>query len=148
MTNIRTPTPMQISAANECPSCDAYGICPTHSWIHQWAHSVKDGGSVTRHLIINVVGCEDCGRPYGDEHGFPDLIVPAWIWEQLMPCRDGGGLLCPSCMCARAYKLDIHCLALFKSGPFYQKDQIIVAHDGGIWTANQVRDRLRGDAPT
>ena len=62
--------------------------------------------------------CADCGRPYGDEFGFPDLVVPHEIWELIMPGRDGGGLLCPSCMCKRAYDLDIHCVAGFTSGPF------------------------------
>lgn len=67
-----------------------------------------------------VVGCEDCGRPYGDEFGFPDLVVTHDIWEQLMPGRQGGGLLCPSCMCKRAYNLGIETQAVFRSGPFCQ----------------------------
>lgn len=69
-------------------------------------------------VIKLVSGCEDCGRLYGDIHGFPDLIVPNDIWELLMPGRNGGGLLCPSCMCKRASDLGIHCQAIFRSGPF------------------------------
>ncbi len=27
--------------------------------------------------------CYDCGRPYGDEHGFPDLVIPHAAWAQI-----------------------------------------------------------------
>lgn len=66
-------------------------------------------------------GCEDCARPYGDEHGFPDLVVPNEVWERLMPGREGGGLLCPCCMARRAYELGITCTAVFTSGPFVDR---------------------------
>lgn len=62
--------------------------------------------------------CHDCGRPYGDAHGFPDLVVPDHVWKQISPAGDDGGLLCPSCMCARAANLNIECEAVFRSGPF------------------------------
>lgn len=66
-----------------------------------------------------VLSCYDCGRPYGDEHGFPDLVVPHDIWNaQLSPEGNEGGLLCPSCMCKRAHDAEVSCEAFFTSGPF------------------------------
>lgn len=61
--------------------------------------------------------CFDCRRPYGDEHGFPDLIIPFDAWRQISPTGDDGGLLCPSCICARLYKAGIRCEGSFMSGP-------------------------------
>lgn len=62
--------------------------------------------------------CMDCGRKYGDEHGFPDLIIPDEVWKQISPTHDEGGLLCPSCLCRRAFDAGIECQAEFHSGPF------------------------------
>ena len=62
--------------------------------------------------------CYDCARPYGDEHGFPDLVVPHDVWAKISPTGDEGGLLCPSCMCLRAYQAGASCQAVFRSGPF------------------------------
>lgn len=62
--------------------------------------------------------CEDCGLFYGDEHGFPDLLVSNETWEKLMPGRQGSGLLCPNCMCKRGHALGIWASAIFVSGPF------------------------------
>lgn len=62
--------------------------------------------------------CYDCGRRYGDEYGFPDLVVPNDVWEMIGPTGDKGGLLCPSCMCRRAHLAGIECEAVFRSGPF------------------------------
>lgn len=62
-------------------------------------------------------GCHDCARPYGDEHGFPDLIIPFWAWKQISPTGDEGGLLCPSCICKRLHEKGIHCEGAFMSGP-------------------------------
>jgi hypothetical protein len=64
--------------------------------------------------------CLDCHRRYGDEHGFPDLIVPDDVWEAINPGSDGGGMLCPSCICARAYRAGVRAVAYFASGPFEQ----------------------------
>lgn len=47
--------------------------------------------------------CFDCKRPYGDEHGFPDLVIPNHVWRRISPTGDSGGLLCPSCICGRLY---------------------------------------------
>lgn len=66
--------------------------------------------------------CVDCGRKYGDEYGFPDLVVPNAVWQKISPPGDEGGLLCPSCMCRRAYDLGIECKAVFRSGPFCERD--------------------------
>ena len=30
----RDPTKKEIKEANECPSCEAFGICPSHKWLH------------------------------------------------------------------------------------------------------------------
>lgn len=64
--------------------------------------------------------CLDCGRRYGDRYGFPDLIVPEDVWEAINPGSGGGGLLCPSCICARAYRAGVRAAAYFASGPFEQ----------------------------
>lgn len=63
------------------------------------------------------VGCDDCGREYGNEHGFPDLIIPLSDWKRISPTGDECGLLCPSCICARLHKAGITCEGAFMSGP-------------------------------
>jgi hypothetical protein len=61
--------------------------------------------------------CFDCGRPYGDEHGFPDLVIPSYIWRRISPSGDEGGLLCPSCICGRLHHAGIREVAgAFMSG--------------------------------
>lgn len=66
---------------------------------------------------VEAVGCEDCGRPYGDANGFPDLIIPKDSWHQISPSGDDGGLLCPSCICKRLHDRGIRCEGAFMSGP-------------------------------
>lgn len=51
--------------------------------------------------------CFDCDRQYGDEHGFPDLVIPNDIWRRISPSGDEGGLLCPSCICKRLHHAKI-----------------------------------------
>jgi len=63
------------------------------------------------------MNCEDCQRSYGDEFGFPDLIIPFWAWVKISPSGDDGGLLCPSCICKRLHDAEIHCEGAFMSGP-------------------------------
>jgi hypothetical protein len=63
------------------------------------------------------MSCEDCKRPYGDEHGFPDLIIPYDAWKCISPTGDDGGLLCPSCICKRLHAKGIRCEGAFMSGP-------------------------------
>lgn len=60
--------------------------------------------------------CFDCQRPYGDEYGFPDLVIPTWAWEKISPTGDDGGLLCPSCICKRLHDSGIRCEGAFMSG--------------------------------
>lgn len=60
--------------------------------------------------------CFDCGRLYGSP-GFPDLVVPHDVWREISPTGDEGGLLCPSCLCARLTISGIRCAASFTSGP-------------------------------
>jgi len=61
--------------------------------------------------------CEDCDRPYGHEHGFPDLIIPYESWIKISPSGDEPGLLCPSCICQRLHHAGIKCPGAFMSGP-------------------------------
>ena len=68
--------------------------------------------------------CHDCEREYGDEHGFPDLVVPHDVWKIISPSGDEGGLLCPSCMCKRAHVAGLTNIpTLFRSGPFKVRDE-------------------------
>lgn len=62
------------------------------------------------------VGCFDCGLEYGDV-SFEDLVIPNWAWRKISPTKDLGGLLCPSCICARLSGARISCEGAFMSGP-------------------------------
>lgn len=64
-----------------------------------------------------MAGCFDCQRPYGHEHGFPDLVIPHWAWVRISPSGDDGSLLCPSCICKRLHDAKISCEGAFLSGP-------------------------------
>lgn len=66
--------------------------------------------------------CWDCGRRYGDEHGFPDLVVPDDVWAQVSPTGNAAGLLCPSCLCRRAHRAGVRTTARFTSGPFVEEE--------------------------
>lgn len=73
------------------------------------------------------MSCHDCGRPYGDEHGFPDFIIPNYIWRQISPTGDDGGLLCPSCICARLHKAGKQQIeGAFMSGPIKSVDSSLM----------------------
>jgi hypothetical protein len=64
------------------------------------------------------MSCYDCGRAYGNENGFPDLIIPLYIWRQISPTKNEGGLLCPSCICRRLARGGFQNVpAAFMSGP-------------------------------
>ena len=79
------------------------------------------------HGGTTVAGCHDCGRPYGDKHGFPDLVVSFDVWKRISPTGDEGGLLCPSCICKRVHDAGItSCAAGFKSGPFATTESVDV----------------------
>ena len=63
--------------------------------------------------------CYDCSRKYGDKYGFPDLILPNRIWNDIIsPNKNEGGLLCPSCIIKRLYDANLSDIpACFTSGP-------------------------------
>jgi len=61
--------------------------------------------------------CFDCGRRYGDEYGFPDLVIPHDVWMIISPSGDEGGLLCSSCICRRLHEAGITTEGRFTSGP-------------------------------
>jgi hypothetical protein len=64
-----------------------------------------------------IASCYDCGRDYGGEHSYPDLIIPFWAWKQITPSTDDAGLLCPTCICLRLQERGIRCVGAFVSGP-------------------------------
>jgi hypothetical protein len=63
-----------------------------------------------------LIRCEDCQRPYG-KPGFPDLVIPDADWKRISTTQDEGGLLCPSCICARLECAGIETTGRFRSGP-------------------------------
>lgn len=65
----------------------------------------------------NQAACDGCGRLYGHEHGFPDLIIEKAAWHAISPTGDDGGLLCPSCICKRLHEAGIKTTGAFMSGP-------------------------------
>ena len=70
--------------------------------------------------VVPQGGCNDCRRPYGDEHGFPDLILPEVIWDAISPSGNSRGLLCPSCICKRLIDHKYKKVPVsFESGPCY-----------------------------
>jgi hypothetical protein len=74
--------------------------------------------------------CADCGRPYGDEYGFPDLVVSDDVWAKISG-PTGNGLLCPSCLCHRSHNAGVkNAVAVFRSGPFVGYD--IVDETAGV----------------
>jgi hypothetical protein len=75
---------------------------------------VNNGGELA---VAERAACNDCKRDYGSEYGFPDLIIPLADWKRISPTGDQGGLLCPSCICARLHKAGIQCKGAFMSGP-------------------------------
>jgi hypothetical protein len=82
------------------------------------------------------VRCHDCDRPYGDEHGFPDLVIADDAWRTISPDGDGNGLLCPSCICKRLHEAGLSEVPhAFKSGPLY-------GHGSAERLANQLNTRL------
>jgi len=60
--------------------------------------------------------CAGCGRPYGNENGFPDLIIEDWAWKRISPTGNDGGLLCPCCIIESLYDERIECKGFFGSG--------------------------------
>jgi hypothetical protein len=72
------------------------------------------------HLLYATLptDCLDCGRHYGNEYGFPDLVLPNDVWAKISPTGDEGGMLCPSCICKRLVDRGLEDVpAVFRSGP-------------------------------
>jgi len=77
---------------------------------------------------MKKIGCYDCGREYGDEYGFPDLIIPDHAWKSISPTKDEGGLLCPSCICKRLFDAGINNIeGSFMSGPIKSIDSSLMS---------------------
>lgn len=73
----------------------------------------------TRTALIRPdgLGCLDCGEKYGSQR-FPDLIIDDDAWKAISPNHDGGGLLCPNCICARLEATGLSNVgSVFRSGP-------------------------------
>lgn len=85
--------------------------------------------------------CEDCGRQYGHEHGFPDLIIELEAWRTISSTRDEGGLLCPSCICKRLHDAGITTTAAFMSGPIESVSRPVMHNTR--WLEN-LREQLSG----
>lgn len=70
-------------------------------------------------------GCYTCGKPYGT---WPDLLVPDAVWAIInptKPLRDGGGLLCPSCIIEACSAAGLDGVpAAFASGPLRSVEYI------------------------
>ena len=88
--------------------------------------------------------CHDCGRPYGDEYGFPDLIIPNEAWRKISPTGDSGGLLCPSCICSRLHKAGMtNVYGAFMSGPIRSVEEPLMY--ALRWTENLREQAERRD---
>lgn len=84
--------------------------------------------------------CYDCDRPYGDEHGFPDLVIPSHIWRRISPSGNDGGLLCPSCICKRLHEAGIRDVeGAFASGPIRSIDRAVM---DSLRRLENIEDRL------
>lgn len=85
-------------------------------------------------ILAGAARCHDCLRPYGDEHGFPDLVIPDWAWLKISPKGNEGGLLCPSCICKRLNQQEIRCEGAFMSGP------VISVSEQTMWLISRVNN--------
>lgn len=93
--------------------------CGSH---HTRNHPVSKKTGICTHGC--QIGCEDCGRQYGHEYGFPDLIIPFEAWRQISTSGTDGGLLCPSCICKRLHDKGIRCEGAFMSGPIRSVSEV------------------------
>ncbi len=83
--------------------------------------------------------CVDCGRHYGNEYGFPDLVLPNEVWAAISPRGDEGGMLCPSCICKRLADRGFEDVpAVFRSGPCC----VLAHHDTAPWISQYFRCQL------
>lgn len=65
----RTPTPQEIQDANECPSCDAFGICPSHKWIHDHTEQQKAEQMYPNHHPETALANFKAGKEVWDTNG-------------------------------------------------------------------------------
>ncbi len=106
-----------VSRPNYCPngathSWDSYG----DEWRCSFCPAVFRASPPSD--AAQPTDCVDCGRHYGSEYGFPDLVLPNEVWAAISPRGDGGGMLCPSCICKRLADRGFEdVLAVFRSGP-------------------------------
>ena len=82
--------------------------------------------------------CYDCGRRYGEEFGFPDLLIPTGVWNRIMdndnePVEGAAGLLCPCCIVKRCVLLGIETTATWASGPFSEDPVQPPQREPGGW---------------
>ncbi len=42
-----------------------------------------NAGSETPKYRPKEARCDVCERPYGGDHGFPDLVIPNWAWKKI-----------------------------------------------------------------
>lgn len=68
-------------------------------WRLAW-HPPKRGQPLGWEEDMRPCVCEDCGAPY-ETMGL-DIVLPDDQWEMICPGRDGGGILCGSCIAKRA----------------------------------------------
>ena len=74
------------------------------------------------------MSCHDCHRPYGAEHGFPDLIIESGAWRKISPTGDDGGLLCPGCICKRLHDAGMsNVYGAFMFGPVRSVEEPVMA---------------------
>ena len=64
--------------------------------------STNSDGSLEYHVVVDPVGCLDCGMPYGGQDWL-DLVLPRWQWLEIHPAD--GGVLCANCIVKRASKI-------------------------------------------
>jgi hypothetical protein len=87
-------------------------------------------------------GCFDCGRPYGDEHGFPDLVIVNDLWRRISPTGDDCGVLCPSCICKRLHDIGVRqAYGSFMSGPVWAVERPVM--EALRWAENLREQRER-----
>lgn len=67
--------------------------------------------------------CHLCRLLYGDEYGFPDLVIPDSAWAKISPTNSAGGLLCPNCINKRLVEEGINTVGCFTSGNLQSVDE-------------------------
>lgn len=122
--------PNAVSDDLQCPSCKSYRTKLTPLRGQEQLDCSACGSTFYRTMPGDFQGsetrllqtaCYDCGRKYGDEFGFPDLVIPDEHWKAISPTGDEGSLLCPSCICRRLHDAGIETTGKFTSGPLAER---------------------------